>query len=48
MRCVVYPELRNCPEIQTFADRDTERFYTVGRSRRKPTEIRKRAATQRS
>jgi proteic killer suppression protein len=30
--------------IQTFADRETERFYTAGRSRRLPTEIRKRAA----
>ena len=30
--------------IQTFADRDTERFYTTGKSRRLPTEIRKRAA----
>ena len=30
--------------IRTFADRETERFYTAGRSRRLPTEIRKRAA----
>ncbi len=30
--------------IQTFADSGTERFYTAGRSRRMPTEIRKRAA----
>jgi len=29
--------------IRTFADRETERFYTVGRSRRLPTEVRKRA-----
>ena len=29
--------------IQTFADSETERFYTAGRSRRMPTEIRKRA-----
>jgi len=29
--------------IQTFADGETERFYTAGRSRRMPTEIRKRA-----
>jgi toxin HigB-1 len=32
------------PVIQTFADGETERFYTVGTSRRIPTEIRKRAA----
>ena len=30
--------------IQNFADRERERFYTTGRSRRLPTEIRKRAA----
>ncbi len=30
--------------IQTFADRETERFYPAGKSRRLPTEIRKRAA----
>jgi proteic killer suppression protein len=30
--------------LQNFADRETERFYTTGRSRRLPTEIRKRAA----
>ena len=30
--------------IQTFADSETERFYTAGKSRRLPTEIRKRAA----
>ena len=30
--------------IQTFADRETEHFYTAGRPRRMPTEIRKRAA----
>ena len=30
--------------IQTFADGETERFYTAGQSRRMPTEIRKRAA----
>ena len=29
--------------IRTLADRETERFYTVGRSRRLPTEVRKRA-----
>ena len=34
MRCV----------IQTFADGETERFYTAGISRRIPPEIRKRAA----
>jgi toxin HigB-1 len=32
------------PVIRTFADSETERFYTAGRSRRMPTEIRKRAA----
>jgi proteic killer suppression protein len=32
--------------IQTFADSGTERFYTGGRSRRMPTQIRKRAAMQ--
>jgi proteic killer suppression protein len=32
------------PVIQTFADSETERFYTAGKSRRVPTEIRKRAA----
>jgi proteic killer suppression protein len=31
------------PVIQTFADSETERFYTAGKSRRLPTEIRKRA-----
>lgn len=30
--------------IQTFADRDTERFYSAGESRRLPADIRKRAA----
>lgn len=30
--------------IQAFADGETERFYTVGKSRRMPTQIRKRAA----
>ena len=30
--------------IQTFADSETERFCTAGKSRRMPTEIRKRAA----
>ena len=30
--------------IQTFADSETERFYTTGRSRRLPPEIQKRAA----
>lgn len=30
--------------IRTFADRETERFYTAGASRRLPTEIRKRTA----
>ena len=30
--------------IQTFADSETGRFYTAGKSRRVPTEIRKRAA----
>ncbi len=30
--------------IQTFADGETERFYAAGKSRRMPTEIRKRAA----
>jgi len=30
--------------IQSFADSETERFYTTGRSRRLPTEIRARAA----
>ena len=33
-----------CPVIQTFADSETERFYTAGKSRRMPPEIRKRAA----
>jgi len=33
-----------CQVIQTFADNETERFFTSGRSRRMPTEIRKRAA----
>jgi toxin HigB-1 len=33
-----------CPVIQTFADSETEGFYTAGKSRRMPTEIRKRAA----
>jgi proteic killer suppression protein len=30
--------------IRSFADGETERFYTTGRSRRLPAEIRKRAA----
>ncbi len=30
--------------IQTFANAETERFFTTGRSRRLPTEILKRAA----
>jgi toxin HigB-1 len=30
--------------IQSFADSETERFYTTGRSRRFPPEIRARAA----
>ena len=30
--------------IRNFADHGTERFYTTGRSRRLPTEIRERAA----
>ena len=30
--------------LQTFADRETERFFTAGTSRRMPSEIRKRAA----
>ena len=30
--------------LQTFADSETERFYAAGKSRRVPTEIRKRAA----
>ena len=30
--------------IQTFVDGETERFYTAGKSRRMPMEIRKRAA----
>jgi proteic killer suppression protein len=30
--------------IQTFAVGETERFYVAGKSRRLPTEIRKRAA----
>ena len=30
--------------IRTFADRETERFYTTGRTRRLPPDIRKRAA----
>jgi proteic killer suppression protein len=30
--------------IQSFADSEAERFYTTGRSRRLPTEIRARAA----
>ncbi len=29
--------------IQTFADRDTKRFYLTGKSRRLPADIRKRA-----
>ncbi len=29
--------------IQSFADDETERFYTTGKSRRLPTEIHKRA-----
>ena len=32
------------PVIRTFGDSETERFYTTGRSRRLPTEIRTRAA----
>ena len=32
------------PVIQIFADSETERFYTAGKSRRMPPEIRKRAA----
>jgi proteic killer suppression protein len=31
------------PVIRTFADSETERFYAAGKSRRMPTEIRKRA-----
>lgn len=30
--------------IQSFADSETERLYTAGKSRHMPTEIRKRAA----
>lgn len=30
--------------IRSFADAETERFYTTGKSRRLPTEIRARAA----
>ena len=30
--------------IRSFADAETERFYTIGKSRRLPTEIRARAA----
>jgi len=30
--------------IQSFADAETKRFYTTGKSRRLPTEIRARAA----
>ena len=30
--------------IQSFADAETERFYTTGRSQRVPSEIRSRAA----
>jgi proteic killer suppression protein len=30
--------------IRSFADTDTERFYTTGKSRRLPAEIHKRAA----
>lgn len=30
--------------IRSFADDETERFYTTGKSRRLPTEIRTRAA----
>jgi len=30
--------------IRSFADGETERFYTTGKSRRLPTEIRMRAA----
>lgn len=33
-----------CLVIRTFGDSETERFYTEGRSRRLPTEIRRRAA----
>jgi proteic killer suppression protein len=32
------------PMIQSFADSESERFYTTGRSKRLPTEIRARAA----
>ena len=32
------------PVIQTFAGSETERFYTAGKYRRMPPEIRKRAA----
>lgn len=32
--------------IQSFADAETEGFYTTGRSRRLPPEIRRRAATR--
>ena len=30
--------------IRSFADAETQRFYTTGKSRRLPTDIRKRAA----
>ncbi len=30
--------------IQSFSDKETERFYTTGKSRRFPTDIQKRAA----
>jgi proteic killer suppression protein len=30
--------------VQTFADRETKRFYTTGRSRRLPAELRRRAS----
>jgi proteic killer suppression protein len=30
--------------IRSFSDKETERFYTTGKSRRMPPEIRKRAA----
>ena len=32
--------------IRTFADRETERFYTTGRSRRFPPDIHRRAAVR--
>ena len=33
-----------CPVLQSFADSETERFFTTGRSQRYPPEIRARAA----